>query len=149
MAKNLVTNADDVDLYVDFSPATSDEDGETTAYRLIAQDFTITVDQTINSISGISQNVPKGLTKGDIEYTFSFSVQGQDTKVMENVSDDDGDSTVFDMNATKTDDNGNIEWEYSLTTCLADTEEVSGSTDEAMELSVEGMAAGFDKETEQ
>lgn len=139
MAQNIVTNADDVELVLDFN------DGPTG--RVVAQDFTITVEQTINSISGISQNTPKGLTKGDLEYSFSFTIQGEDTQVMGNVSDSDGDSLPFDMDASKLPDQGSdAEWEYALLTCLADTEEISGTTDETMELAVEGMAAGFDKE---
>lgn len=141
MAKNIVTNADDVELVVDF------DDGPTV--RVVAQDFTITAEQTINSISGISQTAPKGLTKGDLEYSFSFTVQGEDTSVMDNVSDDIGDALPFDFTASKLSDEGSdAQWEYALTTCLADTEEISGTTDEAMELSVEGMAAGFDKDIE-
>lgn len=138
MAENIVTNADDVDLTVDF------HDGP--LVRVVAQDFTITAEQTINSVSGISQNTPKGLTKGDLEYSFDFSIQGEDTEIMDNVSDSDGDSLPFDMTASKQEDNGSdATWEYALTTCLADTEEISGTTGETMELSVEGMAAGFDK----
>lgn len=139
MPENLVTNADDVDLTVEF------EDG--TVVRVVAQEFSISVDQTIGSVSGISQNTPKGLTKGDLEYTWSFVVQGEDVNVMDGVSDSDGDALPFDMSATKLPDQGsNAEWEYALTTCLRESEEVSGSTDEAMELSLEGMAVSLDKD---
>lgn len=145
MAQNIVTNADDVDLFLDFNTGDDDDLG----YRVIAQDFTITVDQTINSVGGVSQNVPKGLTKGDLEYSFSFTIEGEDTKVMRNVSDSDGDSIPFDLTASKPSDtgaDGETEWEYALITCLAETEEISATTDETVEMSVEGMAAVLDKD---
>lgn len=135
---DIVTNADDVYLKVDFEQ-------DDTWHNVVGQDFSITSEQTIGSISGISQNKPKGLTKGDLEYSFSFTIQGADTEVMKKVSDSSGDAKPFNLVAKKMGEgeDADVEWEYSLTTCLADTEEISGTTDEAIEMSVEGMSAGF------
>lgn len=140
MPEDLVTNADDVEVTIE----TIDEN----LIRVVGQDFTITAEQTINSISGLGQNTPKGLTKGDIEYTFEFTIQGEDTDIMDAIADSDGDSIPFDMTASKPDedsDDVSFRWEFDLTTCLADTEEVSGTTGEAIEYSVEGMAVGLDR----
>jgi len=135
----LVTNADDVELFV------NPRDGS--QFRLKANEFTLSNEQTINSIGEVGKNQPKGLTKGDIEITFDFTIMGEDTELMEIIKDRNGDSKPFDMTARKSLGSGgsNAVWEYSLQLCLADTEEVSGTTGEAMELSVEGMAGGMDR----
>lgn len=143
MANNIVTNADDVDIILE-------SDGEkhgtpNSMGRFNANEFTLTVDQDITSEGMVGQNTPAGLSKGDLEYSFSFTVVGQDTTMMDMVSDDTGDSLPFSMTARKV-DGGETQWEYSIETCLADTEEITGTSGETLEVSVEGLGAGFDKE---
>ena len=134
----LVTNADDVELFI------NPRDGS--QFRVKANEFSLSNEQTINSVGEIGKNQPKGLTKGDIEITYDFTIMGEDTDVMDAIKDRNGDSKPFDMTARKSADKGSdASWEYSLQLCLADTEEVSGTTGEAMELSVEGMAGGMDR----
>lgn len=141
MPEDLVTNADDVNITI--------ESKDETLIRIVGQDFTVTAEQTINSVSGLGQNTPKGLTKGDLEYSFDFTIQGENVEVIDAIADSDGDSIPFDMTATKPDEDSDATyvWEFDLTTCLADTEELSGTTGEAIEYSVEGMAAGLDRKT--
>lgn len=143
---DLVTNADDVEVVIDSYEAPTDS--IETPVRIKANEFTISVEQDINSVGAISQNTPKGLTKGDLEYSFEFSIEGDDVDIQALVSGVQGDSYPFDMAARKpTTGEADIqyEWEYSLETCLADTEEITGTTGEALGFSVEGMAAGLDK----
>lgn len=145
MADNIITNADDVDVVLESEDGT--KAGTPNAMgRVVASDFTITAEQDISSVGSIGHVTPAGLSKGDLEYSFSFTVSGEDVTVMDMVSDEVGDSIPFSLTARKTDENGNIVWEYSLTTCLADTEEITATTGETMELAVEGLAALLDKD---
>lgn len=135
----LVTNADDVEVIIE--PARPGEWGVPDLIRIVGEDFTLGTDQDIASVSGFGQNVPKGLTKGDLEYSYDFNIQGENKDVMRAVSDEVGDSRPFAITARKPGD-----WEYSFTLSLAETEEISGTTGEAIGLSIEGMAAGRDRD---
>ena len=147
MANNIITNADDVDIILESEVSDTRRGSPNSMGRIVADEFSISVGQTITSVSGVGYNTPAGLSKGDLEYSFSFVINGDDTTVMDMVSDADGDSLPFSYTARKVDDNGDVQWEYSLGTCLADTEEISGTTDETMQMSVEGLAVTVDKET--
>jgi hypothetical protein len=146
MAENIITNADDVDIVLESEVSEQRRGSPNSMGRIVADEFSINVGQTITSVSGVGYNVPAGLSKGDLEYSFSFVINGDDVTVMDMVSDDVGDSLPFSFTARKVDDNGDVQWEYALTTCLADTEELSGTTDESIQLNVEGLAVGLDKE---
>ena len=145
----LVTNADDVSIVMSNEEYTPD--GEGTVRFLKANDFTISTEQNIVSVGAIGQVAPKGLSKGDLEYSFDFTVEGEDLEAMDMVSDDIGDSLPFDFTARKPREAEDADpyWEYALTLSLADTEEVTGTTGETIEMSVEGMAAVLDKEVGQ
>lgn len=136
---DLVTNADDVEIIIE--PAEPNVWGVPTIIRIVGEDFTLTTDQDIASVSGFGQNAPKGLTKGDLEYSFDFNIEGENKDLMRAISDDIGDARPFAITARKPGD-----WEYSFTVALAESEEISGTTGEAIGLSVEGMAAGRDRD---
>lgn len=141
----LVTNADDVEVVISNEEYTPD--GEGTVRFLKANEYTLTSEQNIASVGAVGQVAPKGLSKGDLEYSFDFTIQGEDLEAMDIVSDDIGDSLPFDYTVRKPQEGSTVpEWEYSLKLCLADTEEISGTTSETNEIAVEGMAAALDKE---
>lgn len=144
MPNDIITNADDVDI-VFTSEYIPGSEGETTMLRKNVNEFTITVGQTISSEGKVGANAPAGLTKGDLEYSYSFTIVGEDEDVQNMVSDDIGDSLPFDMIAKKVED-GEEQWSYSFSTCLADTEEVTGTTGEALETDIEGLAARLNKD---
>lgn len=143
---DLVTNADDVDVYLkaNSEDIANTADVPTSAMYIVGNEFSLSTEQDIESVGGFSQNVPKGLTKGDIEYSFDFSIDGENRDVQLLISDEDGDSRPFSMTVEKPNEANpdETEWKYSFEVCLADTEEISGTTGEAIGLSVEGMAAG-------
>lgn len=142
---NLVTNADDVEVIIE--PANPDQIGVPAQLRVVGEEFTISTEQDIASVSGFSQNSPKGLTKGDIEHTFDFSIEGENEDVMVAMSDESGDSRPFAMTARKIPDEGSdAEWEYSYMLCLAEAEEISGTTGETIGLSIEGYGAGRNRD---
>lgn len=142
----LVTNADDVEVIIE------NESGN--FIRVKAEEFTLTSEQDITSVSNVGQNIPRGLSKGDIEYTFSFTIEGDDTAIKQSVNDEVGDARPFGMTAGKpieANESGagggdEYEWEYGFDLCLADTEEITGTTGETLGYSVEGMAAGRSRE---
>lgn len=144
MADNIITNANDVELLLEQSGA--DTKGTSRQYgRIVVDDFSITREQDISSQSGVGRYLPAGLSKGDVELSFSFTMMGQDVDVFEMISEDDGVSIPFDFAAKKT-DGQDTEWQYKLVTCLASSEEISASSGDAMEYAVEGMAVRLDKD---
>jgi len=143
MPEDILTDANDVDVV--FEQDGNQYGTPNSMMRKTVNEFTITVGQTISSEGMVGQHAPAGLSKGDLEYTFSFTLSGDDGDIQGMVSDEIGDSLPFNMTAKKVED-GTEQWSYSLRTCLADTEEVTGTTGETLEVSVEGMAARLNKD---
>lgn len=145
--EDLITNADDVDVYI---TEVSDEVVNLiqTPYRVKANEFTITVDQDVGSSGTVGQNAPAGLTRGDLEYSFEFNIEGDDGGLQRVVSDNIGNSLPFSFRAEKPNlpDTEGGGWTYYFGTSLAETEEISGTSGEALGLSVEGMSTSLNKE---
>jgi hypothetical protein len=143
MAENIITNANDVELILekgDVRRGSSLEMG-----RVVVDEFSITKDEDITSQSGVGQRLPAGLSRGDIEHGFSFTMLGEDVSTFEMIANEDGESQIFSFTARKTEDDGTVRWEYSLDTCLASSEELSASSGDPMEYAVEGFAVRVDK----
>lgn len=144
MAEHEVTNADDVELYISANGTrrgSSQEQG-----RIIVDEFTITKEEDNSSVSGVGQRLPTGISRGDIELSFDFTMLGEDVSVFEMVAGSSGESKPFSLTARKTDDAGNIAWEKALETCIAGSEELSASSGDPMEYAVSGLAVGLDSE---
>lgn len=144
MAENIITNANDVELILEgdrTSRGTPQSMG-----RIVVDEFTITRDEDGELVSGVGFQLPAGITNGDIEHSFSFTMQGQDVAVFDMVATGDGRSKIFSFTARKTDEEGSVEWEFALDTCKAQTEEISASSGDPMEYSVDGIAVSVDKE---
>lgn len=142
MAENIITNANDVELVLQSGGGqrgTADSMG-----RIVVDDFSITRDEDISSESGVGQRLPAGLSNGDIEHTFSFTLLGDDVGVFEMVATSDGKSKVFSFTARKREED-DIIWEFALDTCKANSEEISGSSGDPTEYAVEGFAVSVDK----
>jgi hypothetical protein len=143
MAENIITNANDVELVMETGDTTRGTPSE--MGRVLVDEFTITREEDDSLESGVGHRLPAGISNGDIEHSFSFTIMGQDVEVFEMVATSDGRSRIFSFTARKVDDEGTIEWEYALDTCKATTEELSGSSGDPMEYSVEGIAVSVDK----
>lgn len=145
MAENIITNANDVELVL--------ESGSTTAGtsrdmgRLVVDDFTLTREEDDSLVSGVGFRLPAGVTYGDITFGFDFTMLGQDLTVFDMIATDSGESKAFSFTARKTDDDDNLEWEISLDTCLATTDEVTASSGDPMEVPVEGIAVSYERIT--
>lgn len=142
MAENIITNANDVELVLqagDTKRGTSADMG-----RVVVDEFTITREEDDSLESGVGMRLPAGITNGDIEHSFSFTIVGQDVATFEMIATADGRSNVFSFTARKR-DGDTIEWEYALDTCKATTEELTGSSGDPTEYSVEGIAVSVDK----
>lgn len=142
MAENIITNANDVELVLqsgDLQRGTPADMG-----RVVVDEFTITREEDDSLESGVGHRLPAGISNGDIEHSFSFTIIGQDVGTFEMIATGDGRSNVFSFTARRRDGDV-IEWEYALDTCKATTEELSGSSGDPTEYSVEGIAVSVDK----
>lgn len=142
MAENIITNANDVELFIQSGENTRGTEAQ--MGRVVVDEFTITRDEDDELVSGVGHRLPAGITNGDIEHSFSFTIQGEDVQVFEMVATGDGRSKVFSFTAQKR-DGGTVQWEFALDTCKATTEEMSGTSGDPMEYSVEGIAVSVDK----
>jgi len=136
------TNANDVTLIV--SAIERDDSGNRTGAPTIVDsgalsvsDFTIGTEEDLSGLSGIGNPEDLGISQGDIEHTFSFTVEGEDADVFTSLaSDEDGRAVELEI-IVKMED-----YKDKLTGAKAGTREVSASSGDAIEFDVEGMATG-------
>lgn len=139
------TNANDVTLIV--SEVIRDDDGNVdertriaSSARIVVDDFTIGTDEDIEGLSGLGNARPLGVSQGDIEDTFEFTVQGEDADLFTSLaSDDDGRANELEI-IVRMDD-----YRDKLTGCRAGTRELSGSSGDPVEYQVGGIATGRDE----
>lgn len=108
------------------------------AARIVADSFNFTINEDNQSLSGAGRRTPKGLSGGDVEYTFSFTIQGTSAELLKTFALRDGrsrwiaftavcqDGTILDMDAGK------------FTSFAKD-----GSSGDPTEYSIEGVAVKF------
>lgn len=142
MAENIITNANDVELILEAGD--TDRGTPSDMGRIVVDEFTITREEDDSLVSGVGFHLPSGISNGDIEFSFSFTMMGQDVDTFEMVASADGISRIFSFTARKRDED-DVEWEYALDTCKATTEEITASSGDPMEYSVDGIAVSVDK----
>lgn len=146
MAENVITNANDVELVLERS---GDKVGTPrTMGRIVVDEFSITIDEDDQSVSGVGFRLPAGISYGDIELSWSFTIMGDDLDVFNMVATEDGESHAFSFTARKTDDDGNVQWEFALDTAVRTSEEVSATSGDPMEYALEGIAVSLDRRVE-
>lgn len=141
------TNADDVTLIV--SRVIRDDSGTRTGSRelantsaIVVDDFSIETDEDLEGLSGIGNAEALGISKGDIEHSFSFTVQGEDAELFNGLaSDDDGRAVELEI-IVKMEN-----YKDKLTGAYAGTRNLSGSSGDPTEFEVEGIATGRDPGT--
>lgn len=148
MSEHLVTSANDVELILEGSSRTRGTQRE--LGRIVVDEFTITREEDDSLVSGVGFSLPAGISNGDVTHNFSFTMMGQDVDTFEMVATRNGRSNVFSFTARKTRpiegvDDVELEWEFSLETCKATSEELTASTGDTMEYAVEGIAVSVDK----
>lgn len=141
------TNTDDVTLIV--SQVIRDDSGTRTGSvelantnAIVVDDFSIDTEEDMEALSGIGNAEALGISRGDIEHTFSFTVQGEDADLFNGLaSDDDGRAVELEIILRAQD------YKDKLVGAYAGTRSVSGSSGDAMEYEAEGIATGRDPGT--
>lgn len=138
------TNTDDVTLTIS---TVEREDGERTTDKLVktgaivVDDFSLETEEDLDGLSGIGNRTPLGISRGDVEHSFSFTVQGEDADLFIDIAEGEGGSS----------DGGTVSAELEiialfqdvkikLTGAWAGTRSVSGSSGDPVEYEVEGLA---------
>lgn len=138
MPERLITNANDVELIIEgggVQRGTSDSMG-----RIVVDDFTVTREEDGDPVSGVGTQFPRGHTNGDVSFSFSFTILGEDVTVFETVANQKGASNFFSFTAYKEEEDGTLRWEIGLDGCKAATEELSASSGDPIEYAVDGSA---------
>jgi hypothetical protein len=141
------TNANDVTLIV--SQVIRNDDGTRTGTRELANTNAIVVDdyeigtaEDLEGLSGVGNPEALGISRGDIEHTFSFTIQGEDAELFNSLaSDDTGRAVELEIIVRYE------EYVDKLTGAWAGTRNTSGSSGDAVEYSAEGMATSRDPTT--
>lgn len=141
------TNADEVTLIV--SEVQRDDTGAQTGTvelantsAVVVDDFSIGTDEDLEGLSGIGNPEALGVSRGDIDHSFSFVVQGEDAELFNDIASDDTGRSVELQILVKMQD-----YKDKLTGAYAGTRNLSGSSGDPMEFEVEGMATGRDPGT--
>ena len=141
------TNTDDVTLIVsevirneDGSRQSATEIGKTNAISV--DDFTIGTEEDMTALSGVGNATPLGISQGDVEHSFDFTVQGEDATLFNDLAEDNtGRAKELEIIARAED------YKAKLVGAFAGTREFSGSSGDPVEYSVEGIATGRDDGT--
>lgn len=140
------TNTDDVTLII--SAVIRDDTGSRTGSTEIANtsavvvdDFSIDTEEDLEILTGVGNaeangQVAGGVSKGDIEHTFSFTVQGEDAFVFQNLTNDNGRAGELEIIVNAQD------YKDKLVGAYAGTRNLSGSSGDPLEFEVEGVATG-------
>jgi len=141
------TNTDDVTLIV--SQVIRDEAGTRTGAAemantnaIVVDDFSIDTEENMEALSGIGNAEALGISRGDIEHTFSFTVQGEDAALFNSLTSNEDSRAVELEIILRAED-----YKDKLTGAYAGTRSVSGSSGDAMEYDAEGIATGRDPGT--
>lgn len=133
------TNTNDVTLIV--SRVIRDDSGTRTGSTelantsaVVVDDFSLGSEEDMDALSGIGNAEALGVTRGDVEHTFSFTVQGEDAVLFEGIASEDGRSVEMEIILSSED------YTDKLTGAYAGTRNISGSSGDAIEFEVEGLA---------
>lgn len=136
------TNTNDVTLIV--SQVNRDESGTRTGTTelsntnaIVVDDFSLDTEEDMEALSGIGNAEALGISRGDIEHSFSFTVQGEDAELFSGLaSDEDGRAVELQIILSADD------YKDKLTGAYAGTRNLSGSSGDPLEFEVEGIATG-------
>lgn len=136
------TNANDVSLVV--SEVNRDDSGTRegtseigTTSTVVVDDFSIGTEEDLTSLSGVGNPEALGISQGDVEHSFSFTIQGEDANLFSSLaSDSTGQATEIEIVVTLE------SYTTTLTGAYAGTRNLSGSSGDPVEYEVEGVAKG-------
>lgn len=127
-----ITNANDVRLVV--KTGQNGDLGLTDRARIVVDNFNFTVDEDNEGLSGVGNHTPVGVTRGDVEYSWSFSIQGEDGDLLRAIALDNGRSREIEFLAKGR--SFTVKMGSGYLTSLS----YDGDSGEAVEWSAEGMA---------
>lgn len=130
-----ILNANQVDLVI---KSDAGDVEATNMARIVVDDFNFTFEEDNEPLSGVGNAKPVGITRGDMEYSFSFTVQGEDGELLETVATDDGRSRQIEFVATG--DSFTVKMVGGFLTSLS----YDGSSGDAVEWAAEGVASDAD-----
>lgn len=136
------TNANDVTLII--SQVQRDDSGSRTGSielrntnAVVVDDFSIGSEEDLEGLSGIGNAEALGVSRGDIEHSFSFTIQGEDAELFNGLtSDDDGRAVELEIIVQMED------YSDKLVGAYAGTRNTSGSSGDPVEFEAEGIATG-------
>ena len=137
------TNANDVELIVSLVERADDgtRTGSTeiaTSARIVVDDFTIGSEEDLEGLSGIGNPEALGISQGDVEHSFEFTVQGEDAELFQQLASSNGRANALEILARLDD------YRDKLVGARAGTRELSASSGDATEFQVAGIATGRD-----
>jgi hypothetical protein len=143
---NIITSANDVDMIV--SPVNGGSETGTTGdiTRIVVDEFSLTREDGSELVGTVGDDQPAGIHNGDVTYSFSFSLMGQYTDLWRNLHDSEGSGKFFEFTVRKINEDGNLEFEKSLSLAKATSEEDTASTGDPYEYAVEGIGMGYSDE---
>lgn len=130
------TNANDVTLRV---TVVDDEEDILDSGAIVVDEFGIDTEEDLEGLTGVGNVNALGISRGDVEHSFNFTVQGEDADLFQNLAtgeDENGDTRSNRLQLLAIFDTVQIE----LDGAYAGTRNVSGSSGDAIELEVEGIA---------
>lgn len=140
-----ITNANDVELIIEGTDGSKRGTAQSMG-RVVVDEYSQTVEEGIDSVSGVGFNVPAGLSSGDVTYSWSFTIAGDDVDVMDIMADSNGVAKPFSFTARKVDDDGTVAWEKAFDWCKRTSAEDNGSSGDTLEYAVEGIAVSYERE---
>jgi hypothetical protein len=144
------TNANDVTLIV--SRVERDDSGSRTGTTelantgaIVVDDFSIDTEEDLEGLSGLGNRTPQGISKGDVDHNFSFTVQGEDAELFQQISEDDSGSEESGRASVELEIIARFQdINIVLSGAWAGTRSVSGSSGDPIEYEAEGMATNKD-----
>lgn len=140
------TNANDVTLIV--SRVVRDDSGSVTSRptladtgAIVVDDFSVETNEDMEGLSGVGNPEALGISQGDVEHSFSFTVQGEDAELFSSLAGSDGRANELQI-VVKMED-----YKDKLTGARAGTRNVSGSSGDPVEMEVDGISTGRDEGT--
>lgn len=137
------TNTNDVELIV--SKVERDESGSRTGStpiaktaKVVVDDFSIEADEDLELLSGVGNAEALGVSQGNVEYSFGFTIQGEYAKLFKELAADNGRANELEIVARLDD------YKDKLTGARAGTRNLSGSDGDPVEYEVGGVATGRD-----
>lgn len=137
------TNADDVTLIV--SEVLRDDTGVrngtssiVNTSAVVVDDFSIETEEDLEALSGVGNWEALGISQGDVNHSFSFTIQGEDADIFSAFASGSGRAIELEIIVKMEDHKDKLVGAY------AGTRNLSGSSGDPTEYEVEGIAKSRD-----